>query len=107
MKRKVLVLLSMILSSIILLTGCGTSNPSNNDTSNNGSNTQKETFTIAMEAGYPPFNWTQMDDSNGGIKIEDAKEFAGGYDLEIAKRIAEGLGKELRVGRPCTCTCFR
>ena len=38
-----------------------------------------------------------MDDSNGAVPISDAQEFAGGYDVEIAKRIAEGLGKELVV----------
>ncbi|MFW7395663.1 glutamine ABC transporter substrate-binding protein, partial [Vagococcus fluvialis] len=54
-----------------------------------------DTFTVGMEAGYPPFNWTQKDDSNGAVPIKGSKEFAGGYDVEIAKRIAEGLGKEL------------
>ena len=23
-----------------------------------------------MEAGYPPFNWTQADDSNGAVAIK-------------------------------------
>lgn len=55
------------------------------------------TFTVGMEAGYPPFNWTQKDDSNGAVPIKGSKEFAGGYDVEIAKRIAEGLGKELVI----------
>lgn len=56
-----------------------------------------DTFTVGMEAGYPPFNWTQKDDSNGAVPIKGSKEFAGGYDVEIAKRIAEGLGKELVI----------
>ena len=38
-----------------------------------------------------------MDDSNGGIKIDGATEFVGGYDVEIAKKIAEGLGRELVI----------
>ncbi len=54
-------------------------------------------FRVGMEAGYPPFNWTQTDDSNGGVPIEGNKEYAGGYDVEIAKIIAEKLGKELVV----------
>ncbi|WP_443081257.1 ABC transporter permease subunit [Vagococcus sp.] len=57
----------------------------------------KETFTVGMEAGYPPFNWTQQDDSNGAVPIKGSKEFAGGYDVEIAKKIADGLGKELVI----------
>lgn len=54
-------------------------------------------FRVGMEAGYPPFNWTQMDDSNGAVQISGNEEFSGGYDVEIAKKIAEGLGKELVI----------
>ncbi|PKC51292.1 hypothetical protein RhiirA1_484070, partial [Rhizophagus irregularis] len=46
---------------------------------------------------YPPFNWTQKDDSNGAVKIEGSNEYAGGYDVEIAKRVADALGKELVI----------
>lgn len=55
------------------------------------------TFRVGMEAGYAPFNWTQTDDKNGAVPIEGAKEFAGGYDVEIAKLIANELGKELVI----------
>lgn len=54
-------------------------------------------FRVGMEAGYAPFNWTQTTDANGGVKIDESAEFAGGYDVEIAKKIAEGLGKELVI----------
>lgn len=54
-------------------------------------------FRVGMEADYPPFNWTQIDNSNGAVPIDGSKEYAGGYDVEIAKRIAEGLGKELVI----------
>ncbi|MGN1097419.1 MAG: transporter substrate-binding domain-containing protein [Clostridia bacterium] len=54
-------------------------------------------FRVGLECGYAPFNWTQTTDANGGVPIKGTKEFAGGYDIEIAKRIAEGLGKELVV----------
>ena len=68
------------------------------DTENTSSSTEeKDTFTVGLEAGYAPFNWTQMDDSNGGVKIDGNAEYAGGYDVEIAKKIAEGLGKELVI----------
>jgi putative lysine transport system substrate-binding protein len=58
---------------------------------------ETDTFKVGLECGYPPFNWTQLDDSNGAVPIEGSPEFAGGYDVEIAKRIAEGLGKELVI----------
>lgn len=58
---------------------------------------KKEPFRVGLEADYAPFNWTQMDDSNGAVKIDASSEYAGGYDVEIAKKVAEGLGKKLVV----------
>ena len=54
-------------------------------------------FRVGMECGYAPFNWTQTDNSNGAVEIERSGTFAGGYDVEIAKRIAEGLGLKLVI----------
>lgn len=62
-----------------------------------GKSENDNVFRVGMEAGYPPFNWTQSGDSNGGVKIDGNEEFAGGYDVEIAKIIAKQLGKELVV----------
>ncbi len=61
--------------------------------------TPAEQFRVGMEAGYAPFNWTQTTDANGAVPIsgEEGSAFAGGYDVQIAKRIAEGLGKELVI----------
>lgn len=47
-----------------------------------------------MEAAYAPFNWTQDDNSNGAIPIEGTKQYANGYDVQIAKKIAEAQGKK-------------
>ena len=58
---------------------------------------EEDTFKVAMEAGYAPFNWTQTTDQNGAVPIEGSKEFAGGYDVEIAKTIANQLGKKLVI----------
>jgi putative lysine transport system substrate-binding protein len=38
-----------------------------------------------------------MDESNGGVRIDGNAEYAGGYDVEIAKKIADGLGKKLVI----------
>lgn len=87
MKKKILLLTLVCMMTLVLLTGCGTSNASE----------KTEPFRVGLEALYPPFNWTQMDNSNGAVKIDGSKEYAGGYDVEIAKRIAEGLGKKLVI----------
>ncbi|MBR2985067.1 MAG: transporter substrate-binding domain-containing protein [Clostridia bacterium] len=52
---------------------------------------------VGMECGYAPFNYTQMDDKNGAVKISNADGYANGYDVMIAKKIAQALGKELVI----------
>lgn len=60
--------------------------------------TPTDEFRVGMETAYAPFNWTQTSDSNGAIlKYGESKAYAGGYDVEIAKRVAEGLGKKLVI----------
>ncbi|MDT0161179.1 MULTISPECIES: transporter substrate-binding domain-containing protein [Bacillus] len=92
MKKASLFLVSM-LSAVLLLAGCGSSTSSGSDSGSS----ESDTFKVGLEAGYAPFNWTQKDDSNGGVKIKGSAEYAGGYDVEIAKKIADGLGKELEI----------
>ncbi|WP_326512654.1 transporter substrate-binding domain-containing protein [Clostridium intestinale] len=87
--KKLSLIVSAVLSATLLFTGCGSKA---SDTSKT-----EDTFKVGMEAGYAPFNWTQKDDSNGGVKIDGAAEYAGGYDVEIAKKIADDLGKKLVI----------
>lgn len=96
MRRRLSILLVLTILAATVLGGCSSAQATN-EPSNGGAPSESGVFKIGLEAGYPPFNWTQMDDSNGAVPIEGTKEFAGGYDVEIAKRIAEGLGKELVV----------
>lgn len=88
MKRILMLVMAVIMT--ISLAACG-SNDTNTETEGNGQ------FRVGMEAAYAPFNWSQQDDSNGGVAIEGSSEFANGYDVQMAKKIAEGLGKELVV----------
>ena len=50
-----------------------------------------------MEAQYPPFNWTQVDDSNNAAPIKGSNTYANGYDIQIAQLIAKELGLKLEV----------
>lgn len=62
-----------------------------------------EKLYVGLECAYSPFNYTQRDDSNGAVQIYNTnyrpirRSYANGYDIMIAKQIAEGLGKELVV----------
>ncbi|MBE5967341.1 MAG: transporter substrate-binding domain-containing protein [Lachnospiraceae bacterium] len=106
MKRKFAALTGMVLSFVLVFAACGTKeeNPGGNTyqenqgtTEDKGDSSENNTFKVGMEAGYAPFNWTQIKNNNGAVPMEGNAEFAGGYDVEIAKRIAEGLGKELVI----------
>lgn len=94
MYKKVSLCMALIMSMFLLLVGCSSKQPSETGESNA---TESNVFRVGMEAGYPPFNWTQLSDKNGGVPIQGNKEYAGGYDVEIAKKIADALGKELVV----------
>ena len=58
---------------------------------------------VGLECAYSPFNYTQRDDSNGAVQIYSTnyrpvrRSFANGYDVMVAKKIAEQLGKELVI----------
>ncbi|HIZ47263.1 MAG TPA: transporter substrate-binding domain-containing protein [Candidatus Gemmiger excrementavium] len=55
------------------------------------------TLTVAMECAYAPYNWTQSDDSNGAVQIRDSSDYAYGYDVMMAKKIAEALGQDVKI----------
>lgn len=58
----------------------------------------EDVLKVGMECGYAPFNWTQIDDSNGAVGILDAEgQFAGGYDVYMAQKVADALGKKLVI----------
>lgn len=53
---------------------------------------------VGMEAGYAPYNYRQTTDANGAVAIANQNgEFANGYDVKIAKYIAEQMGVTLEV----------
>ena len=55
-------------------------------------------LTVGMECAYAPYNWTQLDDSNGAVPIvNDPGKYANGYDVMIAQRICDANGWDLEV----------
>ena len=65
--------------------------------SKEASSSSSNTLKVAMECGYAPYNWTQTTDANGAVKISGSTEYAYGYDVMMAKLIAEKLGKDLEI----------
>ncbi len=54
---------------------------------------------IAMECAYDPFNWTQTTSANNAYPIsgDSSGFYANGYDVQIAKYIANALGMKLEI----------
>ena len=94
MKKKLVLFLAAMMTALVLA-ACG-SDDEVTTTASEGSE-EKAVLRVGLEAGYAPFNWSQGDDSNGAVPLKDSKEYTAGYDVEIAKRIAEGLGMELEI----------
>ena len=65
--------------------------------SKEASSSSSNTLKVAMECGYAPYNWTQTTEANGAVKISGSTEYAYGYDVMMAKLIAEKLGKDLEI----------
>lgn len=62
-----------------------------------GTEDTDNTLTVAMECSYAPYNWTQPDDANGAVPIKDSPDYAYGYDVMMAKYLADKLGMELEI----------
>ena len=63
--------------------------------------TTNGTLKIGMECAYKPYNWTETDNSSlGAFPISgEGKEglYANGYDVQIAKYVANKLGMKLEI----------
>jgi putative lysine transport system substrate-binding protein len=57
-----------------------------------------EPLRVGMECDYAPFNWTQAEPSETSVPIENGG-YADGYDVQIARLVAEALGRELVIVR--------
>ena len=84
MTRKII---ALVLAMVMCLgfAGCGAAEKDDN------------VLRVAMECAYAPYNWSQSDDSNGAVKIAGTNNYAYGYDVMMAKLIAESMGKELEI----------
>ncbi len=81
--KKVILVLSVFFS-LVLLAGCKT--------------TSEDVLVVGMEADYAPFNWMETTKSSEyATKIDGQPGYADGFDVVIARYIAEKLGKKLVI----------
>ncbi len=62
-----------------------------------GENNGKPVLRVGMECGYAPYNWAQPDSSNGAVPIKGSNDFAFGYDVMMAKYLADKMGYTLEI----------
>ena len=86
MKRLITITIALIMTLAIFAGG-------STETASSSSNTLR----VAMECGYAPYNWTQTTDANGAVRISGSKDYAYGYDVMMAKYIAQYLGMDLEI----------
>lgn len=90
-KFTVLLLVIAIAVSLIGFAACSSAPAASEAAQTNGE------FKVGLECNYAPFNWTQTDETEMTVPISSGGGFADGYDVQIAKKVAEGLGKELVI----------
>lgn len=103
MKKRFLSIAAFATACAMAVTGCSsgsTESTAEGETAEGaaeGGALDDNVLTVAMECGYAPYNWTQPTDANGAVQIKDSPDYAYGYDVMMAKHIAEELGMELEI----------
>ena len=57
---------------------------------------EKGTIVVGMECAYAPYNWAQTTANEYTVAIQN-NMYADGYDVQVAKKIAENLGVTLVI----------
>lgn len=83
----------LLLVMLVILIGCTTAPK---ETPNDSLTLQEGKLNVGMEANYAPFNWTQITANEFTVAISSV-DYADGYDVQMARIIADELGLELVV----------
>lgn len=96
--KKLLTLL-LALTMTVAMTACSSSDDTADDADVAEDAVVEEggTLRVAMECAYAPYNWTQTTDENGAVPISGSSDYAYGYDVMMAKLMADSMGMELEI----------
>lgn len=115
MKKKIVSLMLATVMAVSLLAGCGSGDGAAADTgaaeeaaqaeetsgTEETAGEEKGVLRVGMECAYAPFNWTQETEevANGdtAVPIYGTDYYAYGYDVMMAKKIADELGWDLEI----------
>jgi putative lysine transport system substrate-binding protein len=89
------------------LTGCGSSQATDGGTEPTTATASSEAtaengvLRVGMECAYAPFNWTQVSedvpDGSKAVPIYGSSDYAYGYDVMVAQKLADEMGMSLEV----------
>ena len=96
---------ALLLAAIMLFTLNACGSQAADDSSNDQQQEQQDTttnesneFRVGMECAYAPSNWQESEATDTNVPVENvAGAYAEGYDVQIAKIIADQLGKDLVI----------
>lgn len=84
--KKILFLITLVIT-LVCFTGCSKAEWDENS----------GVIRIGLECAYAPFNWTETESTDSNLPIKGSSMYADGYDIQMAKLIAEDLGYELEI----------
>ncbi|MDR1769020.1 MAG: transporter substrate-binding domain-containing protein [Hungatella sp.] len=99
MKKTIRKIVSTLMAATLaasFLTACGGGNAATGTSAGKEAG-DKKVLKVAMECSYAPYNWTQPTDANGAVPISGSSDYAYGYDVMMAKKIADELGYGLEI----------
>lgn len=91
---------ALSVGGLMFLAGCGPAPQGGDEGSVSDSDGSAQlgdgkTLRVGMEAAYAPYNWQVSEESDFTIPIENVSgAYADGYDVQVAKIIAEELGMD-------------
>lgn len=105
MKKKLSLLLAVAMTLSAALTGCGSAASASasagaasaGGAAADSASGERETLRVAMSADYAPFDWLQGTDSSNGAVLTTNGSYMNGYDVLMAKYIADALDMDLEI----------
>ncbi|MCI8284252.1 MAG: transporter substrate-binding domain-containing protein [Firmicutes bacterium] len=106
--KKILSLILVLILAMTVFAGCGSDDKTPSSAAGSDSKVKEyvpddnsvlktKVLRVGMECGYAPYNWAQNDDSNGAVPIKGTSDYAYGYDVMMAKKLAEALDYTVEI----------
>ena len=102
--KKSMLITAAVLSAAMLLGACGSSSSAASSSAASSAaqteaaegDSSEEPLRVGMECNYAPFNWTTTTQNEFTQPISDT-DYADGYDVVIAARMADALGRPVQI----------